>query len=108
MATEETMRSKCPACGAIGIAISDAMLRQAFEAVFPGHDPEGFSWREPVKIEFVRREEYGVPGPEEQLRGALLAACWRYAQESDVTLLQTLRALHATTEIIMFPKGGDQ
>jgi len=37
----------------------------------------------------------------EQLKNEILAAMWRYAQESDITILETIQAAHEASERIM-------
>lgn len=37
----------------------------------------------------------------DQLRNELLAAMWRYAQESDVTILETVEAAHEAAQAVV-------
>jgi hypothetical protein len=41
-----------------------------------------------------------MDAPIEQLRNEILAVMWRYSQESDVTILETIKAAHQAAERI--------
>jgi len=41
-----------------------------------------------------------MESPVEKLRNEILAVMWRYAQESDVTILDTIKAAHQAAERI--------